>query len=98
MNRRAGALWIYAQEPKVGHEISLSKIFSIAFFNEIIPLRLSDNGNLNNLSVAKGLFGDHKNKCIVPFSDLEKIKYPVSWFPTKTIADIWVNFITSKPF
>jgi hypothetical protein len=103
MNRRAGALWIYAPEPEVGHEFVQSKKLAIIFFDEIIPLRFSDNfqyddnKTLKILKESDGLIGDHKNHTISLASEIKKYDYPVSWFPSRITAEAWINFITRQP-
>ena len=104
LNRRAGALWIYAPEPGVSHETGQTKKLALAFFDEIIPLRLSDyslqdsNHYLKPLKESDGFIGDHKNQTISLVSEDKKYDYPVSWLPGRTTAEAWVAFISNKPF
>ncbi len=102
MNRRAGALWIYAPEPDVAHEFVQSKVLSIIFFNEIIPLRLKHDLSENQtdylipLKESDGLIGDHKNHTVSEVSEIKKYDYPVSWFPGEKTASAWIDFISKK--
>jgi pimeloyl-ACP methyl ester carboxylesterase len=104
MNRRAGALWIYAQEPESGHEVGQTERLASVFFEEIIPLRISDNKQqdssqqLKPLSESDGIIGDHKSQTISPVSEGKKYDYPVSWFPGMKTAQAWIAFINRKPF
>jgi pimeloyl-ACP methyl ester carboxylesterase len=104
LNRRAGALWIYAPEPGASHEIGQTKRFALTFFDEIIPLRISDYRQQNSdhylkpLKESEGYIGDHKNQTISRVSEDKKYDYPVSWFPGRTTAQAWVAFISKKPF
>jgi len=100
MNRRAGALWIYAPEPGVAHEFVHSKILALIFFNEILSLRSS--GDLQSdkkrtlvaLKESDGWIGDHKSQIILPASEIKKYDYPVSWFPGRITAEAWKIFIS----
>jgi hypothetical protein len=104
LNRRAGALWIYAPEPETGHEIGQTKKLSLVFFDEIIPLRISDyrqhnsNQPLKQLSESDGFIGDHKSQTISPVSEGKKYDYPVSWFPGRNTSEAWLAFIRKNPF
>ena len=102
LNRRAGALWMYAPEPDVAHEFVKSKKLSITFFNEVIPLRLKSNLTENNtytlidLKESDGLLGDHKNQLVTPVTELKNFSYPVSWLPGKKTAEAWIVFISKN--
>jgi poly(3-hydroxybutyrate) depolymerase len=104
LNRRAGALWIYAPEPGASHEIGQTKRFALTFFDEIIQLRISDyrqqnsNQGLKPLKESDGFIGDHKSQTISPVSEDKKYDYPVSWLPGRITAEAWVAFISKKPF
>jgi pimeloyl-ACP methyl ester carboxylesterase len=104
MNRRVGALWIYAPEPEAGHEVGQTKKFALTFFDEIIPLRISYyqeknlNQSLKALKESNGFLGDHKSRTVSPVLENEKYDYPVSWLPTRITAEAWVAFINKKPF
>jgi pimeloyl-ACP methyl ester carboxylesterase len=104
MNRRAGALWIYAPESEAGHEIGQTKKFALTFFDEIIPLRTSNyreqnlNQPLKALKESDGFLGDHKSQTIFPVSENKKYDYPVSWIPGRITADAWSAFISKKEF
>jgi poly(3-hydroxybutyrate) depolymerase len=104
LNRRAGALWIYAPEPGASHEIGQTKRLALVFFEEIIPLRISEyrqhnsDHRLKPLKESDGFIGDHKNQTISRVSEDKKYDYPVSWLPGRTTAEAWVAFISNKPF
>src|SRR6185436_7453023 len=42
VNRRGGALWTLADEPGVGHAIGKSQQMTMMFFEDLLPLRLSE--------------------------------------------------------
>lgn len=102
LNRRAGALWMFAPEPGVAHEFDKSKELSITFFNEVIPLRLKvdQTGKKTNVLIdikeSDGLLGDHKNNKIIPANELKNNNYPVSWLPGNKTANAWINFISKN--
>jgi hypothetical protein len=104
MNRRAGALWIYAPEPESGHEIGQTEKLARVFFDEIIPLRISDykqqdlSMQLKPLNESEGFIGDHKSQSISQVSEGKKYDYPVSWFPGMKTAQAWLAFIRREPF
>jgi dienelactone hydrolase len=96
INRRFGAKWIFAEDPGVAHEFEKSTLFARFFFDNIIPLRLSyDAVNrtsvLNNLT-SSGFIGISSTLQIFPDSDKEYSEI-TSWFPTRRIAEGWLDFI-----
>jgi hypothetical protein len=99
MNRRAGALWIYAQEPGVAHEPGQSARLAKIYLDEVLSLRLNKSaGKLLPLTVSAGYLGDHKGQTISAVSEGLKYEYPVSWFPGRKTAEAWKEFIAGKPF
>ena len=44
LNRRGGALWALHREPSAAHIVGRSRDMSIMFFDDVIPLRLGDEG------------------------------------------------------
>jgi len=105
VNRRAGALWAFAEEPGAGHEVGMTRKLAGIFFDEIIPLRThniyfdKDNtAKLHTLSVESGLIGDYKAKVISTFADGEKIDFPASWLPGVKTSEAWLSFIKNVPF
>jgi hypothetical protein len=104
MNRRAGALWVYAQEPGSAHEVGQTIRLARIYFDEVLPLRMSSpvpagtDEKLLPLSESSGYLGDHKTQTISSVSDGLKYEYPVSWFPGKNSAEAWKAFVMKKPF
>jgi len=102
INRRAGALWSFADEPGVGHETGNTQKLAANFFDQIIPLRLHNvSGNkpskhLLPLVSDNGFAGDKKKQAFSPFSINQLHDYEISWLPTATFAKAWVTFITSR--
>jgi dienelactone hydrolase len=97
INRRAGALWAYAQEPGVGHEVAHSREFALVFFDEMLNARLDDAGRLKPLDEKTGLFGDSKGQTVQPVGDTKPPSaYPVSWLPTARVAHAWQAVLAGK--
>jgi len=98
INRRAGALWAYAQEPGVGHEVAHSRAFAAVFFDEMLKARVVDQGELRPLDEKSGLYGDARAHTLQ--STLESkpsAQYPVSWLPTMRVAQAWEAVLAGKP-
>jgi poly(3-hydroxybutyrate) depolymerase len=90
INRRAGALWSYAQEPGVGHEVAHSREFAAVLFDEMLSARLSERGELRALDEKSGLYGDPKTRTVQSASESKPpAQYPVSWLPTARTAQAW---------
>jgi hypothetical protein len=78
------------------HEFEKSEKFARFFFDNIIPLRLSDSnlkepGVLQKL-VAKGYIGIIPSGQILPENDKPQADI-TSWFPNRQIADGWLGLI-----
>jgi hypothetical protein len=104
MNRRAGALWVYAQEPGSAHEVGQTIRLARIYFDEVLALRMSSpvpagtDVKLLPLSESSGYLGDHKTQTISSVSDKKKYEYPVSWFPGKNSAEAWKAFVMKRSF
>jgi hypothetical protein len=90
INRRAGALWAYAQEPGVGHEVARSREFALVLFDDMLTARLADDGSLRALDIKSGLFGDAKSRSVRSVGESDPpATYPVSWLPSARVARAW---------
>lgn len=97
INRRAGALWAYAQEPGVGHEVAHSREFALVFYEEMLAARLSGSGSLKPLDEKAGLFGDAKAQAVQPIGETKPPSaYPVSWLPNQRVARAWQAVLAGK--
>ena len=97
INRRAGALWAYAQEPGVGHEVAHSREFAAVFFDEMLTARLGDDGRLKPLDDKSGFFGDAKTRDVQPAGESKPpSNYPVSWLPTARVGRAWQAVLAGK--
>src|SRR5690242_7921413 len=98
LNRRGGALWALAPEPSAAHVVGRSRDLSIMFFDDVIPLRLGDEG-LRPLAEASGFIGDLHASAIRPMNAAATLpNYPTSWLPTERTAKAWLAMATEKPF
>jgi hypothetical protein len=102
MNRRAGALWTFAEEPAAGHEVGQTKALSGIFFDEIIPLRLTAGNSavseLRPVNSDSGITGDFKSRNLIPVKDAITLNYPASWLVNQKFGEAWLNFINKMPF
>jgi len=97
LNRRGGALWALAPEPNAAHVVGRSRDMSIMFFDDVIPLRLGEEG-LRTLTEPSGFVGDAHANSIRAFSAGALPNYPTSWLPTERTARAWLAMSTDKPF
>jgi poly(3-hydroxybutyrate) depolymerase len=97
INRRAGALWAYAQEPGVGHEVAHSREFAAVLFEEMVDARVSADGHLRPLDETRGWFGDARAQTVQAAADGKApANYPVSWLPSARLARAWQAVIAGK--
>ena len=98
LNRRGGALWALAPEPSAAHIVGRSRDMSIMFFDDVIPLRLGEEG-LRPLSERSGFVGDLHANTIRPMNAAATLpNYPTSWLPTERTAKAWLAMAMEKPF
>lgn len=88
VNRRGGALWALADEPGVGHVVGKSQAVSMAFFEDVLQLRLKD-GALARLEEKVGIIGDLSTHTFAPLGDGKVPNYPTAWLPTERVAKEW---------
>jgi len=98
LNRRGGALWALVKEPGAAHVVGRSRDLSILFFEDVLPMRLSESGALTPLAESAGLVGDPHTKEIRGIGDGQQPNYPTAWLPTKRAALAWQAVETEKPF
>ncbi len=97
LNRRGGALWALAPEPGAAHVVGRSRDMSILFFDDVIPLRLGEEG-LRALTESSGFVGDAHANAVRAVSASPLPSYPTSWLPTERTAKAWLAMSTDKPF
>jgi dienelactone hydrolase len=95
INRRFGAKWILAEEPRTAHEFKNSAQFARLFFDEVVPLRLAASGQKPSGTLAKlnpvGFIGIIGSKMIQPYNGIPALTELTSWFPDKRIAEAWIE-------
>lgn len=99
VNRRGGALWALVNEPGATHIIGRSKDMSIAFFDDVLPLRLDpESGALRTLDEQQGWIADPHSKDIRAAASGPLPNYPTAWLPTERVARAWKAVETETPF
>jgi poly(3-hydroxybutyrate) depolymerase len=98
VNRRGGALWALAEEPAAAHVVGRSRDLALIFFDEIIALRLGDQGTLKPIAAKTGFIGDFKSKTFRPVADGPAPGVPTAWLPTARVAQAWQALVTETPF
>lgn len=95
VNRRGGALWSLAEEPGAAHVVGKSKEMTIAFFEDVLPMRLGDPGApLKAIDPKSGFIGDLTAKTFVPAAEAGPLNVPTNWFPTARVAKAWQAMLT----
>lgn len=105
LNRRAGALWALAEEPAAAHVVGRSRDLAIMFFQDILPLRLTERGSsegeadaLHPIAESSGFLGDSKTRTVRRVGNGDVSSYPTAWLPTVRVAKAWEALLTEKPF
>jgi len=94
VNRRGGALWALAEEPSAAHVVGRSREMALAFFEDVLPLRLPE---LSAISESSGFLGDLKAKTFQKQTGPVP-NYPTAWLPTARVARMWEAMVNEKPF
>jgi poly(3-hydroxybutyrate) depolymerase len=98
VNRRAGALWALTEEPSVGHAVARSAQLGAMFFEDVMALRLGDDGSLKPLAEKDGWYGDIHGKTITAVGTQKPPTAPTAWLPTERVARAWLAVVTDSPF
>ncbi len=93
LNRRAGALWVLAEEPSAAHVVRRSRDMAIIFVAEILPLRLPSHDEmtarpaertaLRPHAESSGFLGNTKTQSFWKVGERETTSYPTAWLPTQ---------------
>ena len=94
VNRRGGALWALAEEPGVAHVVGKSRDVSLAFFEDVLGLRLS-GPTLTRLEEKSGFLGDLTARTFAPLGEGRAPNYPTAWLPTERVARQWQAMVTA---
>jgi poly(3-hydroxybutyrate) depolymerase len=102
LNRRGGALWALAEEPSAAHVVGRSRDLAAMFFEDVLPLRVSDPGigapRLKPIPDGTGFVGDLKGKTFQPVASAGTQTESTVWLPSMRVARAWQDLITEKPF
>ena len=104
MNRRVGALWAFAEEPNNGHSIGQTQKLAVAFFDEVIPLRIVrkiENKKPNLMKPIQpnaGYAGDSKYNTLYKLTEEQMNDFSLSFIPTFKFGEAWLKFIKNSPF
>lgn len=98
VNRRAGALWALAEEPGAAHVVGRSRDMAAIFFEDVLGLRLGEQGPLKPLAERAGFVGDLKAKTFQAAAQAGAPDYPTAWLPTVRVARAWQALVSEKPF
>jgi dienelactone hydrolase len=104
VNRRAGALWAFAEEPNVGHLVGRSQEMAAIFFDAVLPLRLGSPASaafpapLTPLEERSGILGDVTQRSIRPASHRITPTQLTAWFPTERVARAWQALLRGETF
>jgi hypothetical protein len=98
LNRRAGALWALVEEPDAGHTFEQSQILSLLFFDELLSLRLGDQGTtIKSVIEAAGYRGDLRSGNFVAADNQPGVDATTAWLPTKKVAEAWQKIVRGVP-
>lgn len=104
LNRRGGALWALANEPSAAHIVGRSRDVALMFYEDLLPLRLSEPGAdgtarpLRPLQEGAGFVGDPKTHTVRRVGEGDMPAYPTAWLPTERVARAWQALVTEQPF
>jgi hypothetical protein len=67
---------------------------AIVFFEDVLPLRLSDDSTaLKRIPEASGFLGDLKAKTFQKLAGTTP-NYPTAWLPTERVARAWQSLVS----
>ncbi len=100
VNRRAGALWAFAEEPGAAHVVGRSRELTMVFFEDLLAQRLGGDaaaGAPRPLAEKDGFLGDLTTKTIRSAAAGAGTG-PTAWLPTERTARAWQVIVTAQPF
>ncbi|RYU91952.1 hypothetical protein EWM62_00485 [Mucilaginibacter terrigena] len=101
MNRRFGAVWCYASEPGMKHELGKTQQLAAMFFNKMIAIRLAGdsakNGKIKMQTIPPtgGYLGSSKTESYYPATQAGT-DASASWLPDTQFADAWMQFLRGE--
>jgi poly(3-hydroxybutyrate) depolymerase len=96
VNRRGGALWTFASEPGVAHEVARSRDLATVLFADVLTLRVSGSA-LKPLDPKSGYVADLKARTFRPAADAPPQTEGTAWLPTLAVAKAWQAVVTGQP-
>ena len=96
VNRRGGALWAFANEPGVAHEVARSRDLATVLFADVLALRVSGS-SLKPLDPKAGYVADLKARTFRPAAEAPPQTEGTAWLPTLTVAKAWQAVVTGQP-
>jgi poly(3-hydroxybutyrate) depolymerase len=100
VNRRGGALWALTEEPGAAHVVGRSRDLSIIFFDDVLRLRVADDGRLSPIDEQTGFIGDFSSKSVRSVGEARgtPTNHLTAWLPTLRVARAWQAVVTDTPF
>lgn len=95
--REQNAPFIFAPDPKTGHECGDSRYLAIPFFDLCLKLRLPLEGagtqTLQPIDMSQGLLAKRDGSELVAASKFHGDRTDVVWLPSRKFATAWKEFI-----
>jgi poly(3-hydroxybutyrate) depolymerase len=95
VNRRGGALWAFANEPGVAHEVARSRDLATVLFAEVLTLRVHGT-SLKPLDPKSGYVADLKTRTFRPAADAPPQTEGTAWLPTLAVAKAWQAVVNGQ--
>ena len=95
-NRRAGALWALAINPKAKHDCHNGRQLAIPFFDTLLGQRLSvapGKADLKPVDKMRGWLGDLTTFEVVAETAFKGANNKAVWLPTESLARAWQEFM-----
>ncbi len=98
VNRRAGALWAFAEEPGAAHVVGRSRDVAMPFFEDVLRLRLDATapGGLKPIADKDGFVGDLAARTFKPMAEAGPAQGPTVWLPSERVARAWQAMLTGQ--
>jgi dienelactone hydrolase len=100
VNRRGGAIWALAEEPGVAHVVGQSRDVAIAFYEDVLPLRIpagaAAGAPLTPIEEKTGFIGDLKAHTFKPMGTSPAPGFPTAWLPTERVAKAWQAMVSGQ--
>ncbi|MEI6813973.1 MAG: hypothetical protein WCL36_07295, partial [bacterium] len=86
-----------ANEPGAAHIVGQSRDIAMAFYEDILPMRVGPGGTLKPVLEKAGYSGDVKTKQYIAIGDQKIPTEQKSWLPTERMAKLWQALELGKP-